>query len=55
MGSHVCLDAAARHPDRVASLCLVSSYCYRPARSAYMLSSLASAYAEGRADAGTLA
>lgn len=23
MGSHICLDAAARHPERVRSLCLV--------------------------------
>ncbi len=40
MGSHICLDAAARYPERTESLCLLSSYCYRPARSAYVLSNL---------------
>lgn len=55
MGSHVCLNAAARYPERTESLCLVSSYCYRPARSAYVLSNMGHAYAEGRIDAGMAA
>lgn len=55
MGSHVCLDAAARYPGRAESLCLVSSHCRRPARSAYLVGEMARAYAEGRADGGTVA
>ena len=51
MGSHIALNLAAKHPDRVRSLTLVSSYLKRPARSAYILNALASAYGRGEVSA----
>lgn len=48
MGSHISLDAVARHPDRFRTLTLASAYLHRPARSAYILDYLADAYSGGR-------
>ncbi len=48
MGSHICLDIAARYPDRVMTLCLVGSYLKRPARSDYILRATAEGYLDGK-------
>lgn len=47
MGSHIALNAAARYPGRVSTLCLVSSYADRPARSEYILRNMAERYLAG--------
>jgi len=47
MGSHIAQNVAIRHPEKVASLTLVSSYHYRPARSGYMLRSMLNALDRG--------
>lgn len=47
MGSHIALGAAARSPDRVKTLTIVSSYLHRPARSAYILDYLSEGYGAG--------
>ena len=55
MGSHIGLSLAARHPERVRTLCLVSSYIRRPARASFILGSLGMLYAQGKADQLTIA
>ncbi len=55
MGSHIALGAAARCPDRVKTLTLVSSYLHRPARSAYILDYLSEGYRAGSVPWGTAA
>jgi 3-oxoadipate enol-lactonase len=37
MGSHIAQNLAIRHPDKVRTLSLISTYRLRPARTAYML------------------
>ena len=54
LGSHIALDLAARFPLRVRSLTLVSSYRYRPARTAYLLGWLAAGYRDGTVSAETV-
>ena len=54
MGSHIAISLAARHPHRVRSLVVVSSYLFRPARSAYILNAMAEGYRKGELGAETV-
>lgn len=47
MGSHIAYNVALNAPDRIATLTLVSSYRYRPARSNYILTSMMDAVGSG--------
>lgn len=49
MGSHIAMDLAGRHPDRVTSLTLVSTHTVMPSRSAYVLRTLTGMAARGEA------
>ncbi|AGI47351.1 putative hydrolases or acyltransferases (alpha/beta hydrolase superfamily) [Thermoplasmatales archaeon BRNA1] len=48
MGSQISQSLAIRHPKRLQSLTLVSSYQFRPHRSAYFMYQMTKAAAEGR-------
>jgi Predicted hydrolases or acyltransferases (alpha/beta hydrolase superfamily) len=47
MGSHIAQNVAIRYPKKVATLTLVSSYHFRPARSSHILRSMINAVDEG--------
>jgi 3-oxoadipate enol-lactonase len=50
MGSHVAQNLGIRHPEKVRTLILVSTYGYRPSRSAYILNAALSAIEKGAPD-----
>lgn len=47
MGSHVAQNLAIRHPEKVRRLALISTYRYRPARTAYLFHAAMDAAEEG--------
>lgn len=47
MGSHIAQNIAIRHPSAVRNLVLVSTYRYRPSRTAYILTHAAEAVEKG--------
>lgn len=50
MGSHVAQNLGIRYPEKVRTLILVSTYGYRPSRSAYILNAALSAIEKGAPD-----
>lgn len=54
MGSEICMSLGVRHMDRMQTLTLVSSFQYRPYRSAYFMKTISKMAAEGRSNAESL-